>query len=101
MSLISKTEEATKHDVFTYTGLLDAKDEYPNALSGGQKQRIALARSIYGSQVPDAALNYVWDASPALKIDGDFGPKTREAIDTWHTGWPAFLEETARRGFQR
>ena len=30
----------------TYTGLLDAKDDYPNALSGGQKQRIALARSI-------------------------------------------------------
>ena len=29
-----------------YTGLLDAKDDYPNALSGGQKQRIALARSI-------------------------------------------------------
>jgi iron(III) transport system ATP-binding protein len=30
----------------TYTGLLEAKDDYPNALSGGQKQRIALARSI-------------------------------------------------------
>jgi len=30
----------------TYTGLLDAKDSFPNELSGGQKQRIALARSI-------------------------------------------------------
>jgi iron(III) transport system ATP-binding protein len=30
----------------TYTGLLDARDSYPNALSGGEKQRIALARSI-------------------------------------------------------
>jgi iron(III) transport system ATP-binding protein len=30
----------------TYTGLLDARDSYPNELSGGQKQRIALARSI-------------------------------------------------------
>ncbi len=29
-----------------YTGLLDARDSYPNELSGGQKQRIALARSI-------------------------------------------------------
>jgi iron(III) transport system ATP-binding protein len=29
-----------------YTGLLDAKESYPNELSGGQKQRIALARSI-------------------------------------------------------
>jgi iron(III) transport system ATP-binding protein len=30
----------------TYTGLLDARDSFPNELSGGQKQRIALARSI-------------------------------------------------------
>jgi iron(III) transport system ATP-binding protein len=30
----------------TYTGLLEAKDSFPNELSGGQKQRIALARSI-------------------------------------------------------
>jgi iron(III) transport system ATP-binding protein len=30
----------------THTGLLDARDSYPNELSGGQKQRIALARSI-------------------------------------------------------
>ncbi len=36
-----KTSQALK-----YTGLLDARDSYPNELSGGQKQRIALARSI-------------------------------------------------------
>ena len=37
-------DKATK--AMTYTGLLDARDSYPNELSGGQKQRIALARSI-------------------------------------------------------
>ena len=37
-------EKTTK--ALTYTGLLDAKNSYPNELSGGQKQRIALARSI-------------------------------------------------------
>ena len=37
-------EKTTK--ALTYTGLLDARDSYPNELSGGQKQRIALARSI-------------------------------------------------------
>jgi iron(III) transport system ATP-binding protein len=37
-------EKATK--ALTYTGLLDARDSFPNELSGGQKQRIALARSI-------------------------------------------------------
>jgi iron(III) transport system ATP-binding protein len=37
-------EKTTK--ALTYTGLLDARDSFPNELSGGQKQRIALARSI-------------------------------------------------------
>jgi len=37
-------EKATQ--ALTYTGLLDARDSFPNELSGGQKQRIALARSI-------------------------------------------------------
>lgn len=57
-----------------------------------------------------AALNYVWEASPALVIDGGFGPKTRAAlagvpqsmavIEAGGTAWwPEFLEETARRGF--
>lgn len=33
----------------------------PEALGLGTRARLALARSIYGEQVPDAALNYVWD----------------------------------------
>ncbi len=33
----------------------------PEALSFGTRAKLALARSIYGNQVPDAALNYVWD----------------------------------------
>lgn len=32
-----------------------------NALSFGTRLKLALARSIFGSAVPDAALNYVWD----------------------------------------
>ncbi|MBV2263407.1 MAG: DUF3047 domain-containing protein [Thauera sp.] len=31
------------------------------ALGLGTRAKLALARSIYGDQVPDAALNYVWD----------------------------------------
>jgi len=33
----------------------------PEALSFGLRARLALARSVRGDQVPDAALNYVWD----------------------------------------
>ncbi|MFB1031822.1 MAG: DUF3047 domain-containing protein, partial [Thauera sp.] len=33
----------------------------PEALGLGTRAKLALARSIYGDQVPDAALNYVWD----------------------------------------
>ncbi len=33
----------------------------PEALGFGTRAKLALARSIYGEQVPDAALNYVWD----------------------------------------
>lgn len=33
----------------------------PQALGFGLRAKLALARSIYGDQVPDAALNYVWD----------------------------------------
>jgi Protein of unknown function (DUF3047) len=33
----------------------------PDELSFGTRAKLALARSIYGDQVPDAALNYVWD----------------------------------------
>jgi iron(III) transport system ATP-binding protein len=44
---LSRTEiEEKTTQALTYTGLLDARDSYPNELSGGQKQRIALARSI-------------------------------------------------------
>lgn len=35
----------------------------PAGLSAGTRARLALARAIYGEQVPDAALNYVWDNS--------------------------------------
>lgn len=33
----------------------------PEQLGLGTRTKLALARSIYGDQVPDAALNYVWD----------------------------------------
>lgn len=33
----------------------------PEALSFGVRAKLALARSLFGDQVPDAALNYVWD----------------------------------------
>ncbi|MGF1548799.1 MAG: DUF3047 domain-containing protein [Thiotrichales bacterium] len=33
----------------------------PDALSFGTRAKLALARSIWGDAVPDAALNYVWD----------------------------------------
>jgi Protein of unknown function (DUF3047) len=33
----------------------------PQALGFGLRAKLALARSIYGEHVPDAALNYVWD----------------------------------------
>ncbi len=33
----------------------------PEQLGLGTRAQLALARSIYGDQVPDAALNYVWD----------------------------------------
>jgi iron(III) transport system ATP-binding protein len=44
---LSRTDIREKTtQALTYTGLLDARDSFPNELSGGQKQRIALARSI-------------------------------------------------------
>lgn len=33
----------------------------PDQLGFGTRTKLALARSIYGDQVPDAAINYVWD----------------------------------------
>ncbi len=33
----------------------------PERLSFGTRTKLALARTIYGDQVPDAALNYIWD----------------------------------------
>lgn len=33
----------------------------PDQLSFGTRTKLRLARSIYGDQVPDAALNYIWD----------------------------------------
>ena len=33
----------------------------PDQLGFGTRTKLRLARSIYGSQVPDAALNYIWD----------------------------------------
>lgn len=52
-----------------------------------------------------ASLRYVWGVE-GLKIDGAMGPKTRTALQSCFAvalvgagWWPAFLEETARRGF--
>lgn len=36
-------------------------DVAPDQLGAFTRARLALARSIYGGQVPDAALNYIWD----------------------------------------
>jgi hypothetical protein len=33
----------------------------PGSLSLGTRTKLALARSLFGNQVPDAAINYVWD----------------------------------------
>lgn len=33
----------------------------PNSLSFGTRAKLAVARSLFGNQVPDAAINYVWD----------------------------------------
>lgn len=33
----------------------------PDQLSFGTRSKLRLARTIYGNQVPDAALNYIWD----------------------------------------
>ena len=33
----------------------------PDQLGFATRSKLRLARSIYGSQVPDAALNYIWD----------------------------------------
>lgn len=38
-----------------------AFDMPKSALSAGTRLRLALARRLFGSAVPDAALNYVWD----------------------------------------
>lgn len=56
-----------------------------------------------------AVLNHIWDAQPALVIDGRFGPKTEAATAAVEATFPAdesdddrwlrFLEETASRGF--
>jgi hypothetical protein len=45
-----------------YTARVYLNFEVPPDLLGlATRAKLALARSIYGSQVPDAALNYVWD----------------------------------------
>lgn len=38
----------------------------PSQLDFGTRTKLRLARSIYGNQVPDAALNYVWDNRHAV-----------------------------------
>ena len=35
----------------------------PEQLGFATRTKLSLARSIYGNQVPDAAINYVWDSS--------------------------------------
>lgn len=37
-----------------------------SALSFGTRAKLGIARAIYGDQVPDAALNYVWDNTHAV-----------------------------------
>ena len=37
-----------------------------SALSFGTRTKLGLARAIYGDQVPDAAMNYVWDNTHAV-----------------------------------
>jgi hypothetical protein len=40
-----------------------AFDMPDNALAAGTRMRLALGRRLFGRQLPDAALNYVWDNS--------------------------------------
>jgi hypothetical protein len=39
----------------------------PDQLGIGTRTKLALARSIYGKQMPDAAINYVWDNRQPLE----------------------------------
>ena len=41
-------------------------DIVPDQLSFGTRVKLSLGRSIFGSQVPDAAVNYVWDNKHAI-----------------------------------
>lgn len=38
-----------------------AIDMPPSAMSAGTRRKLAFARTLFGREVPDAALNYVWD----------------------------------------
>src|SRR3546814_10366319 len=38
-----------------------AFDMPDTAMNAGTRRRLALARTLFGREVPDAALNYVWD----------------------------------------
>ena len=54
----------------------------PEALGFGTRVKLALARSIYGDQVPDAALNYVWDNRHAIGTlrDNAYTDRTRMLV---------------------
>ena len=54
----------------------------PEALGLGTRAKLALARSIYGDQVPDAALNYVWDNRHAIGTlrDNAYTDRTRMLV---------------------
>ena len=48
----------------------------------GTRTKLALARSIYGDKVPDAALNYVWDnhQPPETLMDNAYTDRTRMLV---------------------
>ena len=56
------TADMTRRDGDDYAARVYVAFDMPDsALSLGTRLKLALARRIFGSAVPDAALNYVWD----------------------------------------
>lgn len=54
----------------------------PDQLGFGTRTKLALARSIYGDQVPDAAINYVWDnrQAPETLMDNAYTDRARMIV---------------------
>lgn len=57
-------------------------DILPDQLSFGTRVKLSLGRSIFGSQVPDAAVNYVWDNKHAIGTlqDNAYTDRTRMLV---------------------